>query len=361
MKIELTIAQQQAIEQIDKNILVTAGAGSGKTLVLVRRFVEILKQQPELRVHNLLAITYTRKAANEMRTRIKARLKELFEQAKLTGSDDQARWHQCLSEMDSACIETIHSFCQSILQSFAIEAGMDPQIAVLDDFERAQIIAETIEETFRRAIAAQDIDRTVLGHFSLEDIKAFLQTVLTNHLRFSLLAGQLEVLSEPELDKELSKLLLRVQKQLLLDLAADTDWQSAAAYLINNPCPDPSNKLEVIRSQAASCLEPIKSAMAVLRQSKNGDLPDGAIRQSWQNLLDLSALRKPGAAGGKADWAILLKEQINIVIDKVRDLHHGPARRYPQWCRRIGVPEEIVGACASPPAGRRNRRHWKKL
>src|SRR5271163_2288348 len=115
MKIGLTENQKQAIASIDKSMLVVAGAGSGKTLVLVRRFVEILQKQPELSVHNLLAVTYTRKAAKEMRTRIKARLKELYEQAKTDGRQEQMRWHQCLADMDSAYIDTIHSLCQSIL------------------------------------------------------------------------------------------------------------------------------------------------------------------------------------------------------------------------------------------------------
>src|ERR1700722_19492866 len=118
MKIELTTSQKQAIESIDKSMLVTAGAGSGKTLVLVRRFVEILQKEPELGVHNLLAVTYTRKAAKEMRTRIKARLKELYEEAKASDKQEQIRWHQCLADMDSAFIDTIHSLCQSILRTF---------------------------------------------------------------------------------------------------------------------------------------------------------------------------------------------------------------------------------------------------
>ena len=170
MSVQLTPSQKEAIESIDKSVLVTAGAGSGKTFVLVRRFVEILQKHPELSVHNLLAVTYTRKAANEMRTRIKARLKELYEKAKENNAQEQIRWHQCLSDMDSAYIGTIHSLCQTILRSFTVDIGLDPQIEILDEIERAQIIQEAIEGTFRQIITAQNSNKDLLEHFSLETV-----------------------------------------------------------------------------------------------------------------------------------------------------------------------------------------------
>ncbi|MBP6746572.1 UvrD-helicase domain-containing protein, partial [bacterium] len=69
----LTEQQQQAVDLVDQNVLVSAGAGSGKTHVLVERYVEILRRYPDCTLSNIIAVTFTRKAAAEMRSRLKAR------------------------------------------------------------------------------------------------------------------------------------------------------------------------------------------------------------------------------------------------------------------------------------------------
>ena len=76
-KMELTSAQLLAVNSIEDNVLVSAGAGSGKTMVLVERIIENLRRTPELKVSNLVAVTFTRKAADEMRLRLKTRIKGL--------------------------------------------------------------------------------------------------------------------------------------------------------------------------------------------------------------------------------------------------------------------------------------------
>ncbi|MBZ0185206.1 MAG: UvrD-helicase domain-containing protein, partial [Candidatus Obscuribacterales bacterium] len=71
----LTPQQEEAVLSIDQNVLVSAGAGSGKTHVLVERYLELLRLKSELTVDSIIAVTFTRKAAGEMRTRLKARFK----------------------------------------------------------------------------------------------------------------------------------------------------------------------------------------------------------------------------------------------------------------------------------------------
>jgi ATP-dependent helicase/nuclease subunit A len=108
----LSPAQKRAVESFGKDVMVLAGAGSGKTRVLVERFfyaVSVKKIAPE----NILAITFTEKAANEMR-------KRLIEQCDGHGlSELRAR-------IERAEIGTLHGFCGSILRDHPIEAGLDP-------------------------------------------------------------------------------------------------------------------------------------------------------------------------------------------------------------------------------------------
>jgi len=327
MKIGLTENQKQAIESIDKSMLVVAGAGSGKTLVLVRRFVEILQKQPDLSVHNLLAVTYTHKAAKEMRTRIKARLKELYEQARYSDTQERMRWHQCLADMDSANINTIHSLCQSILRSFTIEIGLDPQIELFDEIEKAEIMQEAINETFRQAIAADNADKSILEHFPLETIEGFLKVALNNHLRFDQIARGFENLSTAELIEEIEKLLTRTQKQLLADLAIDEDWLESGNFIKSSPFAEAGNKLESVRQQAAQYFERIQYFIECFTEDADAPPQQQNIKEAWKILLDLANM---GAVriGGNTDAAKEMRAAIKMLIEKCKDYGQSKKKGY---------------------------------
>ena len=104
---DFTKAQQEAIETLDRNVSVSAGAGSGKTRVLVERFVNILRQSlrqggKQVSAADILAITFTRKAAGEMKERVRRRLAELEQEDALHASF----WQQQLELLEQARINT---------------------------------------------------------------------------------------------------------------------------------------------------------------------------------------------------------------------------------------------------------------
>src|SRR2546423_7665619 len=111
--------QQLAAVEATGEVFVSAGAGTGKTAVLVERFVRAVCDRG-LDVDSILVITYTRRAAGELRTRIRAALAD-------RGRHDLAR------ELDGAWISTIHGFCLRLLKSYPFAAGLDPPFPVLDD------------------------------------------------------------------------------------------------------------------------------------------------------------------------------------------------------------------------------------
>jgi ATP-dependent helicase/nuclease subunit A len=113
-----TPEQFAAIEHRQGDLLVDAGAGSGKTSVLVERFARAVREDG-VEVGRILAITFTDKAAAELRERIRARLREL-------GCEAEAR------ETEGAFISTIHGFCARLLRTHALRIGVDPQFAVLE-------------------------------------------------------------------------------------------------------------------------------------------------------------------------------------------------------------------------------------
>ena len=114
-----TREQRAAIADRDRSSLLAAGAGSGKTAVMVERFAEAVLHD-ELAVGSILTLTFTEKAAAELRERIRRRFLEL-------GEPEHAR------AVDAAWIGTIHGFCARVLRSQPLAAGLDPRFVVLDE------------------------------------------------------------------------------------------------------------------------------------------------------------------------------------------------------------------------------------
>ncbi|MBZ0287811.1 MAG: UvrD-helicase domain-containing protein, partial [Anaerolineae bacterium] len=100
----LTPQQRRAITEHDKNLIVVAGAGSGKTRVLVERYLHLLDAHTDWPLNALVAITFTRKAAQEMRDRVRQALEARYQSAPT--SDQQQIWSVRLAGMDSARIDT---------------------------------------------------------------------------------------------------------------------------------------------------------------------------------------------------------------------------------------------------------------
>ncbi|HWC26772.1 MAG TPA: UvrD-helicase domain-containing protein [Solirubrobacteraceae bacterium] len=114
-----TAEQSEAVRRRDGSLLLEANAGSGKTSVLVERFVRSVLEDG-VRPGRILAITFTERAAGELRARVRERFVEL-------GRRDEAR------ETEAAWISTIHGFCSRVLRAHAVAAGLDPAFTVLDE------------------------------------------------------------------------------------------------------------------------------------------------------------------------------------------------------------------------------------
>lgn len=151
MSMDYTSEQRDAINIIGKNVSVSAGAGSGKTRVLVERFLHILdiaqvKKEP-VDAASIGAITFTRKAAGEMRTRIRKGLLERQQKG-----DADKFWARQISALDRAHISTIDSLCSTILKENPVEAELDPGFTVTDELDldifQAQLLDKFLDEQF---------------------------------------------------------------------------------------------------------------------------------------------------------------------------------------------------------------------
>ena len=136
-----TDEQQEAIRRREGPLLLAAAAGSGKTSVLVERFVRMVVDD-QIAPGRILAITFTEKAAGELRSRIRAELLARGERA--LAQDAEAAW-----------ISTFHGFCARVLRAHAVAAGLDPRFVVLDEAAGRQLREAAFEQALRSCSAAR--------------------------------------------------------------------------------------------------------------------------------------------------------------------------------------------------------------
>jgi ATP-dependent helicase/nuclease subunit A len=137
-----------------RNVVLEASAGTGKTRVLVERYVNLLRAGVD--PDHILAITFTRKAAAEMRDRIVERLRDASRRSEF----DAARWRELKVRLGDIEISTIDAFCLSLLREFPLEADIDPGFDLADDTETPRLVAEALDQALRicRGVARDDED-----------------------------------------------------------------------------------------------------------------------------------------------------------------------------------------------------------
>lgn len=136
-----TKEQSQTIEQRDKNILVSAAAGAGKTAVLVERIKKMVTEE-NIPVDSMLIVTFTNAAAAEMKEKIRKALSE-----KVTEMPELQRQ---LDILPRANISTFHSFALDVIRHFFYKIDLDPDFSICDEAQSAVIREEAMDELFRR-------------------------------------------------------------------------------------------------------------------------------------------------------------------------------------------------------------------
>ena len=151
---EPTAAQRAAIATRERDVFTEAGAGSGKTGVLVERYCDSVIED-DVGPESILAFTFTERAAGELRQRVRRRLMERAHEAAERGDLELARdIARAAREGERAWITTIHGFCRRLLAAHPVAAHMDPRFRVLDESEasrlRERAFATAVEETVAR-------------------------------------------------------------------------------------------------------------------------------------------------------------------------------------------------------------------
>jgi ATP-dependent helicase/nuclease subunit A len=255
--------QADAIEATGR-VFVSAGAGTGKTAVLVERFVRAVCDDG-VDIDSILVITYTNRAAGELHTRIRAELRR-------RGRADLAR------ELDGAWISTIHGFCNRLLKTYPFQAGLDPRFRELDESQAAVLSGEAFDEALADFCADRRPERLQL-----------LTTYGARGLR-RMITGIYETLRSAGRD-------------LVLELGER---------------PALGERLEELRT-AARCLADDHEATDLQRASAAALLEAVAVEPRPDDLLDLSAHRARGERAASYEEARLAAEQAALDELAMRD------------------------------------------
>ena len=147
---QLTPEQREAIDSRDRDVFLRAGAGTGKTTVLVDRFCAAALD-PDVGVDRILAFTFTERAADQLRRRVRERFAQLGREAE---GERRERIEEAERAADRAWISTIHGFCRRVLASHPAAAGIDPRFRVADQVESDRLAGRAFDAALEDLVQA---------------------------------------------------------------------------------------------------------------------------------------------------------------------------------------------------------------
>lgn len=281
--------QEKAVTDSAHAIAVTAGAGSGKTLSLVGRYLHLLEQGYPIR--SILAITFTEKAAREMRLRIRDSLSRV-------SADHNSSFVIHPSSFDSTRIGTIHSLCAELLRAHPAEAGLDPAFEVLEDGLASALQAEAVEAALAWA-ATDEQSAALFEPFKENELRQILNSLMNRRLD----AGPLLPRGESAGLRERFASALSSYLATHLNTQA---WTDCLSILHQHRSASPEDKLELARRTVLACWNEIQTSRAA---------------GQWDDVLtSLTSLRRSiSTQGQKKNWDDI--DAIRAAMTSLRDIY----------------------------------------
>ncbi|MCE5328433.1 MAG: UvrD-helicase domain-containing protein [Planctomycetaceae bacterium] len=300
---KLTAVQAQAVENGRQSLALSSGAGCGKTLVLALRFTRLLEEHPDPAnaLGRLVAITFTEKAAAEMRQRVR---RELTKAAHRTTGEARRQYRQWISQLPQARISTIHSFCSALLRSRAIEAGADPDFAVCaDEMLSSSMIADAAQQAVLEAVegGGQEI-ADLLAVCTFQRVLDQVRNLVDIRSRFNPAD-----FTDPAITlKRWQDALPRLRGAAWQRVENDAVIRTALAELATFNCTSPADKLLAFHEQALELGQRLVSNAA------------SRTRETFEQM----AAVRPGAVGSDKSWggekgaAKAVRDQIKLLRER---------------------------------------------
>ncbi len=170
-----TTQQYNAITTISRFVCIDAGAGSGKTRVLIDRILHLIEEH-RVPLSDIVAITFTDKAAAEMKERLR---RAFHNKAPRDDSEAMNKWRDLEQRVVHARISTIHSFCMTLLRENALRLGRDPDFGVLAETDNILLRIEVVRDTLHDLLAENNEDALKLATaFGVQRLATILQQLL---------------------------------------------------------------------------------------------------------------------------------------------------------------------------------------
>lgn len=337
---QLTPSEEQlpAVRASEESVVVTAGAGAGKTRTLVARYLYLLADQG-LRPRQIAAITFTRKAARQMRNDIREAIGRYLGQP--LPAEPQRRWDQLYGELDAARIGTIHQLCTEILRAHPAEAQVDPRFEVLDEAQGALLQAEAVERGL--AWAAEHSEGVAL--FELLGERR-LREVGERLLRERLKARAAFKASPEEMLARWEEALAAEQARALQALCQGREWKQCVQTLRRAEPARADDRMAQQQALALGALDALDVAAGPVEQRRalavlEGINLSGGSQKAWpggkeelQAVKDaLRGLRRLWQAQG--DVQVLALTEVDQQVAAALPAMHGLFRRAAEAYRRL--------------------------
>lgn len=304
-----TIAQQKVINTRNKNLLVSAAAGSGKTAVLVERIISMISEgENPIDIDHLLIVTFTNAAAAEMRTRIGRAIDE-----KLLKEPDNLHLQKQISLLQSAQITTIHSFCLYVIRNYFHRIDLDPSFKIAENSEITLMKSDVMEELLERWYEEGRVDfHSFIESYSYSKSDAPVEELVLGLYNFAM--------SDPWPRVWLSEKMKMFNISSLKDMYA-SDWMKELLSYIHVILSDLQPK---INEALVICSEPDGPGAYIPALVSDRDMLEGLQKANTYeeyakafaelSYARLSGKKEEGVLAEKKDWVKELREEVKKAL-----------------------------------------------
>jgi ATP-dependent exoDNAse (exonuclease V) beta subunit len=265
-----TPEQAAAIEAAGRDVLVEAGAGTGKTGVMVDRYCRLVCEL-EISPDAVLAFTFTDKAATELRRRIRTALE-------LRAADGSQRAGELLGTIGGAWVTTIHGFCNRLLAGHPVAAGIDPRFRVLDEPEAERAAGEAFDDALGEFLAGGEEARELtVAAFEIGGLRAIVSGVHAELRSRGIAASRLPEPPPPDPEAAIRRA-AEVAAETLEELKPTNSTRELverAIAVLDAPSPPGLDELDALRTDSkakpmAAYREAIDAALARTAEAGEG-------------------------------------------------------------------------------------------
>jgi len=290
---KFTDEQRKAVELLNSDLCVTSGAGGGKTRVLVGRYVHALERGAAT-VPEIAAITFTEKAALQMKERIRDACLEKMDEA--GSSEEASRWETYSREIENARIGTIHGFCTGMLREFPVEIGVDPHFVVIDEGEAQVLTDRSIYERLVALIEGGDTAAIELvDEFGFERTMDMIGTLMSGEDIATTVARSLVDKTEDAVVADMRQFENELRKRDLDRLVSDRAWAEEIEVLSTHEAiaredkRDQARQTVVTSAHDLQCESSLEKRLKALRAISGVTLRGGSAK-NWRAEADIEAV-----------------------------------------------------------------------